>query len=1017
VRSVLGSFVVVCILSGCAGREGPQAAAPRGNLRALGVTGLADPTVKGARILPENVDEGGVYGTEAGGGVRGLVAGMRVVSAPTGAVYAAPDRLPMVPSQVVALPERFGGGFLFQIGTSIWRADRWLAPAQAIFASSTPIQKIVLGLDRVYVRGPNNTYTAFDPRTGARGDLGAWPASPFVGGFAAMDGWRAVAVTDLRGVVATFDAGATWRPLGIHLDRADVISAGDSLAVGGTDPTRAMVWYEVRPDGQVAKLPAMPRPAAPEKPAPIPLEASARPFGKRPLVAAVEDGWPLSDGTAVVARDGAIARVRIADGALIESAEGAYPLKPSRCHPVPLARAKDPAAFGFVCGEANGKTVLYRYEPQSGRMIEVRQWDKPRAISASGSGALAVKGSCAGGGTEEKGQQSYCLFTRDDQWKEIRVRGEIGGERLVVLADGKVAVISPPHGDLATARLTVLEKGKAYTVPITFPPIPADVARALRLGMWMEGFEERRPGVLGGWVDGGGSVVGLEITLDGKAKHGRYIRDGGMPIVSGRYGLGWTAARRGYETYDGGMTWTDIDVPEPSVAARHIRTRACGPIGCTAGGWIRVGWGNAAAPAPKSDAPAPKTPAYRSPPSLDLECEALAGAPPEPKPPTPPKPGHPAVPTPPPYYPHYGPWGYSPYAFNPTATLPPFYNQAPPALRTDDHGLSFEIHEPIERAMRSGPLLRLYTWGPKTAEWEHQGKWQVRWVWPYGGWSDIKSTIATGAPFANTEAARRWFGYMNNTTWTYAFGDDASHALMLGKRTATNETMVMALEAERAPLEVKRADGEPLPDVEAAVRVGGHWYLATQQMPGDLPASIFWVMDGPFLREIARVPRGAFDARPLARLARRADGRAIGLVIDGQASPDRAVATRWVLPIDLDSHAIAEPEMIGAADWSDRAVPTCTGDGNGWIADVPFSGGTRIKVAGTNAGSMYSVLARVRFTRDASCVMGLAGQLDVYGGRAEMFTRKGNAQLAEAPTIPVGIFSARQRYPLRCFKR
>src|SRR4029079_1933426 len=101
-------------------------------------------------------------------------------------------------------------------------------------------------------------------------------------------------------------------------------------------------------DGQIAKLGALPVP-------PTATSASSadftgpRTFGQRPLIAAIADGWPRSDGTALVARDGSLVRIRLSDGALIEVAADAFPLKPARCHPVPLGSAKAPGDFGFVC--------------------------------------------------------------------------------------------------------------------------------------------------------------------------------------------------------------------------------------------------------------------------------------------------------------------------------------------------------------------------------------------------------------------------------------------------------------------------------------------------------------------------------------------------------------------------------------------------------------------------------------------------------------------------------------------
>src|SRR5262245_19304845 len=254
---------------------------------------------------------------------------MRVVSMPSGALLASEERLPQPPAITASLPERLGGGFLFVLpqnaGARVFRADRWLADARPIYEASSALRHVVLGLDRVYLRTQNGAPIAIDPVTGGRLDLGPWPGSSYVGPYAAADGWRAVAITDLRGAVATFDAGATWRPLALPIDVKDVKLFGDAIAVGGKDASQDQIWYEVRADGQVGRLgapPAAPQAAHDERET----AAAARPLGKRPLVAAIEDGWPLADGTAVVARDGAIARVRLSDGALLEHAPGAYGL-------------------------------------------------------------------------------------------------------------------------------------------------------------------------------------------------------------------------------------------------------------------------------------------------------------------------------------------------------------------------------------------------------------------------------------------------------------------------------------------------------------------------------------------------------------------------------------------------------------------------------------------------------------------------------------------------------------------
>ncbi len=1028
-----GMASVLCMLAACASRPPPAAQmAAKGNLRALGVKAAAEPTIKGSRAIPEAVDDDKALGAEPGGGVRLIVAGMRIVSMPSGAILTSPDRLPGAPTTTIPLPARLGGGFLFQIGTTLWRSERWLGSVGPLYTVQGTISRVVVGLDRLYVRGPGGAYAAFDARSGAPMDLGPFPPSPFVGAYAASDGWRAVAIADLRGVVATFDAGNSWRTLGLPIDAREVIQVDDALVVSGTDVNRQMQWYEVRGDGQVARLPNAPARAGIEKPIAVPIDAAARAFGKRPLAAAIEDGWPLTDGTAVIARDGALARVRLADGALVEASADAFPMRPSRCHPISLARAADPGAFGFVCGETRGKTIVYRYAPDVGRMVEIRRFEKPRAVVSSGNGALAVRGACAADGTTDDGdrsQQSYCLFARDDQWREIRVRGDIGGERIVVLADGRVAVVSPPHGDVTTARLTTLDKGKATTVAISFPPISSDVARALKYGVWLDGFEERRPGVLSGWIEAAGALIGMEIGLDGKAKLGKLVREGGAPIVSGRYGLGWTSSRRGYETTDGGMTWTDVELPEPIASAKTIASRACGPIGCNAAGWLRVGWGppiNGTKPEPS---PPPRPPTSRSPKILELDCEPTAVLPPDPPKPPAKKPAPGVAVAQPPVPPSpYGPHGYgSPYGYGGAAAgledLPAFYTQGGPLLKGEELGLSIDVQETADHLSRTGSLARLYAWGNKSAAWEHSGRWMVKWVWPYGGWNDVRSTPIAAAPFTSLDDARQ---RLQTIQWSVATGDDPAHALVLGRRHngQAQETMVLAVEENRPPVEVRRADGELLGEIEAALRVGGRWFVTIpsaqygQQQP-ELQSTAVWVIDGSQAREIARVPRAGFDSRPATRLARRSDGRALGLVVDGQPAWDRPVAQRWVLPIDAESAVVGEPELLGASDMADRTVTVCSGESAGWVFDTLLGTSARAYVGKTSL-NLQQPLVRLHITRDTACVEHVAATLDYSGSRATeaLFRTPKSATLAHVDGIGIGVYAqTRARYPLRCTKK
>ncbi|MBX3233825.1 MAG: hypothetical protein KIT84_08840 [Labilithrix sp.] len=1126
-RSKLALVSVVGLVACHAGGGGKTAenAAFRGPF----VGASQDPTLRGARLIPESVDETTTYGAEAGGGMRVITAGLRVVSSPNGALVAAEDRLQPAPSLTVNLPERLGGGFLFVLGTQIWRADRWLAAAKPIYNATQGIQAIIPGLDRVYVRSPSVT-TAIDGRTGQVLDLGPWPASPYVASYAAADGWRAAAVTDMRGVVATFDAGATWRTLDLPIEAKQVVADRDSLAIGGFEASRTEAWYEVRPDGSIARLAGPPRDlktkltptpatrygtpspaktvAEPSPKPPEPRDAQAdkedfdvKTFGKRPLAAAIEDGWPLTDGSAVVARDGALARIRITDGALLEVVRDAFPLKPARCHPITLTRPKAIGAFGFVCGEPRGTTVLYAYEPLRGRLSELKRFDKPRVVTSSGNGAIAVRGPCAEDGEptpparpepaklerakdEDKSKAKapekddkkeepkedkkddkpaptttppppqneihpYCVLGHDDTWREIHVRGDVGGERVVVLSDGRIVVVSPPQGIGAPARLTILDKGKATTAAVTFPKLTVEKARVLRLGLWLDGFEERRPNVVGGWIEAGGVLMGLEIALDGKAEPGQFLRDAGVPFVSGKYGLGWTQSRRGYETIDGGMTWTPIDLPDPLLPTSKVERRACGPIGCIAHGWLRVGWGEQKREAPPSAPPAVYGSSAVASPSLQLACEPLATAPPavpaprttaaEGREPTPARVSHgrPVA---------YGSSGVLGGGFNGLQELPAFYNQPAVTLRDPDRGINpIEIRQMLDGAQSSaGPVAKLYGWGPRSGDWDTQGRWQVKWLSPFHGWPEVKASLPTLPPALIVDMTRLT-GYSYGS-YSYggaqsqlAQGDDGSHMLLIAKRYMAGriDPTLFELEADRAPVEVHRADGEPFGDVEGAVRVSGRWFISTPPgtatpygTPQVSSQTIIWQVEGGVARELVRVPRASSEVMTFttygsssrgARLARRSDGRAIGLVADGQPTPARTnVSTRWVLPIDLETGALGEPELLGYVDLAGRALDACTDDVVGWVLDAPMPSGSAVRVKlPRGSGLIQSAQLRMRLTSDRACVERVGGNYDGQSAdRTAQLVRPGAPTRTMLPMKPgdiaVSAMSALMRYPLRC---
>jgi hypothetical protein len=1026
--SLIAPVLGACLFIGCApqGRE----ATPSDRASAASVLRLGeDPTLYGARVFPEVLDPGQSLGEGASAGLRFLEGGIRLLELPAGGLRASDERFPdltrggvvnpgslEVPSFVV--PTRLGGGFLFVAQPTLYRADTWLSPPRPIYTSPSEIGDVVLGLDRVYVRnGDSGSEVAVDPRTGRLMDAGPWPVGPSVTAYRALDGWIAAAIVDLRGVIATFDAGATWKPLhlpihpkSVSIARIDpktgelvlvspsASASGDFIVIRGADSRYTEACFALNADETTTKLPSCP---GGDSPADANLgskdSAAGKVFGRRPLLTAVEDGWPLDGESALVARDGALGRVRLSDGAWTLVNLDAFPSKPARCHPMPILVDEGAPGLGFACAEPRGKLALYLYDPQRFALTGVRSFEHARPFLSYANGAIAVRGVCGEGAASS----AYCVWSRPPEgkrtprWTEARLAlpsaspSDAGSKdlasaedprRLLVWGNGRIGLLSPPSAKGDSGRLAFLGEAAEKTVKLEFPELTPEASQALKGGVWLDGFEERRPGVASGWVEAAGAMLGIEIEESGRVRVGEYVRDAGSPIVSGRYGLGWGPAHRGYETTDGGMTWVNVDVPRP--LSPPPEARACGPIGCTAMGWIRVGWGKSKATALERLEPVHLL--YHPPRDLDLACEPT-----------------------------------TPIAASSEAD---FYGAPPPARRAEDVKLSvdaFSLDSP-DRG-RGAPLARIYAWGPQAEDWAHIGRWTIRWLSPYASSRDVRSTALALAPFASSDSARRALGQLGgSSSWLMAVGDDPSSALLLARKPGP-DVMVLAVDSDRSPAEVRRADGERFSAVDSAIRVGGKWYLATPQAYGDAPATIIFRVDGSEAHEFAQIPRASFDSRTpglnsTVRLARRSDGRALGLVVDGQPPPDRAIPLRWVLPIDVETGALAEPERLGAADLADRGkLSPCVEDDTGWILDTPWPVKARLdKGPEGPPGVLTKLYMRVRLSPQRACLEELSGVFEPDPPVARGLVPPPAVQSGRAPLVWVSAFDNGRRSLLRC---
>jgi hypothetical protein len=724
--------------------------------------------------------------------------------------------------------------------------------------------------------------------------------------------------------------------------------------------------------------------------------------------------------------------VRLSDGLVVEEVPDAFPMRPSRCHPLALPRGNDPHGFGFVCGAPRGATEIYAWDAANARMRPVRRFDLPRAVTSPANGNLVIKGPCdpEASGEGSLGRQTYCIGNAAESFQELEVKGEVGTERVVALLDGRTAIISPPQGDLAGARLTLLDHGKATTLPIAFAKDPPaednedalsaeQLDQVLRSGTWLEGFEERAPGILSGWAELSGTLLGIDVRVDGQASHGTFVRDLGSAMVSGRWGLAFTTSRRGFETTNGGKTWMAIDLPDPIDARKRGASvsRACGPVGCSLAGWIRVGWGAtkdtevAAVPLPPQAAPRPSAPA------LSLRCQRVGKAAP------PGADSHGSYAMPPQYFGGYGGYRSQPLI---TRDWTPLFGGTTPKLAPEDLGWSTEVGSLFDRGftspmpMQVGPLLRPYAWGPKGVEWDAKGRLFFRWTSPFESSLNLHTSQQIPIPGYITENTP--FTTLGGqpqrpiSLWSLVAGDDATHALVVARRnsygSSNYDSVVVELEADRPPVEVHTVGGATFPEIEGAVRAAGHWYIAAGAT--DPPATVVYEIESGVARELVRVPRAAQDARPAqVRLARRDTGRAIGLVVDGQPTDTGSGAMQWVLPIDIDSGLAGEPEPLGPGDLGGKTVDMCQGHDSAWIMDLRWPAGSLTLRVGQGDASVNlgrNAFVRLHVSRRSACVEKVTGNAPFDDDAPAHETDKPLV----GPTIDATLYARGARQLLRC---
>jgi hypothetical protein len=900
---------------------------------------------------------------------------------------ASPFRLPPGVISIVRGPAHLGGGYFYRTLGAVYRSETWLSEPAQIAALTSPQTTLFFGTDSVVLQGA--TTRAIDARTGQERSLASFPSGPAVSALIAFDEQRALALSDGLGLQTTRDGGKHWTTVAMPFSIQQLTQSGGKVfasavagSAGANRDQGATATVELTPEGEIVQMNA-----------PRPKTANAESEKNLALYsAAIKYGYPLADGTMLMLRNGALIRFDPETGRAVPI-ETNVPTN-SECHPFPLKHNKV-QTVGFACSDSRaGATTLWAYD---GAAISVlSRFAGMRTVLSSSSGMFAVKGACA----SEKIGQSYCVYGPDEKLRELEIQGDTESVRIVALQNGQTLLVSPPKGTLQNTRITLLSNGKASTVAVSFSALRADVMRILEKGTWLDGFEERAPGKVGGWVEHNGLYVGLEIDSAGEAKVGQVLADAGVSAVSGRYGLHWSSVRRGFQTTDGGLNWTAIEQPDSvnapsSNGANGLRgEHVCSASGCMGEGWIRVGWGEPKAATQPATATPPAPPSLTS--SGRLRCEPLA---------------LPAIARTIPGKPKGDDEDDRPRDHKRSE----FHGRAMPKLRPEWNVATSELYAPQERYSRSAPLGRLVAWTPKDGDWATQASFVVQWLSPFEDSSHVRTSAVSKLPSSLKDLVvqRNAMSAIIGDT-RISVSEDSDHALLTSRSWTRRNRVVFTVSKQQTFEEVRREDGEDFDEIEASVFHEGRWFVAVTESD----ETKLFVIETGVAKLVSRAPRNGVTRLPV-RLAKLHESGNVLFALEAPARGSEGTE-QWLLqssltntpPVALAPKAQAFG-VLGSLNVCKSTMKAYAYDGM-TESSLPYN----LEIVDAQdklQGTAHTLSAHVQLSKtNAPCIARLSGTLDSgLASWAEAARSQGSSPPLKDSVILVGAADGMRR-SLRC---
>lgn len=976
----------LALLAGCARATPGAISAPP---TATAVVGQPRAASGQPRLFPPTQGPGIVEaGLERDGSRRLLALGLRVIERPDGALEVGEELLPAARSaKFLELPERLGGGFLFWIvsssATLLYRAPSWTAKLEPLVQLDFEVERFVAGFDRLLLLPRRESdYRALDLESGQAVPALGLPPAPAYGAMAFVDGWFGAVQVPLRGTLLSFDAGNSWHPLGLPLTALEASGATLSLSTAGAE-------YSLNARGVLSRV-ADRDAARISEAAQAELQRALTPGTKRSgqapaslLKTAALLGYPDGRGAAFVASSGALLRVALDTGRVLERREHAY-AGGADCQGVRLG----PSGVGFVCGQGQESTRVYRVTAPLG-LEPVLELPGARVVSDSGSGALVVHGGCRAPGTK----RLHCVLSSDGQLRELESRGE--RDRVVALADGRVVIVTPPAAGQRGA-LSIHAGGAPRSVALSVTRREPRYKALLEHGVWLDGMTELKPGVLQGWVVGAEAFAGVTVGLDGKLTLQRVQDNASRALFAGPRALSLGENGLAAETTDGGAAWQGLELP-PEIDVKSLAAsgaeQGCSAVGCSFAGFTRIGFFAGRAAHSLAQPVAPPRVAFPGPggsrwvlhcaPSGEVSPSAL--------------PVRPAA--------SLGSRrlsrGSRALAGGDTElpALSPLLDRPPPVLAENQQGVDIGTEQ---HALQ----LRLYVYGPRGSDWTKTGSLSISFADRFSLKPGVRVTAAARSPWPDAATAADALGAepSTNAAGLAAALDPSGSAgaLLLSSRGSVD---LFVFEEGRVP--------QRLPNVGRlgiAARFSGVVKTKTGFFFGSYDENnrAFRVyrlagQDLDVVLEATDIPpaRGAN-----AELVRSAVGDALGIWVRG---------TGWfVHPLDLESASVDAPYQITAAELA-SLPPACAEASEGFL--VTAGPGLDPYAADLPAGmSARGFEGRFRVSALGICIDELAAQGEggpaVAGGRV-----MSTALAAGRPTVEATLTERKplgRRIGLRC---